>query len=279
MAITTRPHIISRTTYDIARDIRTGAMVHWRARQVVYVKGLATGPGAKAVEQAREAALACDTASELDNPALTGLVVDHVHVELTEGGHSAFVYVDWINPTTGFSGGVVDQDLESLFDGGVIAVPWVQLGRDAGSETAVFGSGGRPAGTAWHGMKNPAIKTNEDDAPTVYFRQVPVFNIRVPFQRTSSAITASVGARQGRVNSDTVSYGGFVFPVRTLRFNKVSQRKYSGGGTNTFIGFYDFTARPDAWDEQSTEYVSSTWTVKTSAQHESATFAGAFPAA
>lgn len=101
-----KPNIISSVSYRHSYDPVTEALVAMRAKQTVFIDGLTTGTGAKAVEQAKAAVLAANSAGELDNPSVEGMILGDVDGRLTEDGAAAFVYVTWFNPRLGnFSGG------------------------------------------------------------------------------------------------------------------------------------------------------------------------------
>ena len=277
MAVTTKPHIIENTTYEKVRNPITGDLIANRARQVIWVQGLAAGSGTKGVEQAKAAADACDTTGELDNPNLDGMVLNSVFSRYVSDGTQALVFADWSRLQ--FSGaGSIDNNNEAEFDGALISVPWIQLSRDISSSTEVW-DGTRPNGNWWNGQKAPSVVTDITDGPQPYMRTVGCASIRAPFARTTNPFGSVIG-KENMVNSDAVvGFGGYVFPARTIRFDHVHVRRFKeSGGTISYRGYYIFTARPDAWDEQVSKFTSGSWTVATVAQHKSTAFSGAFPA-
>jgi len=100
-----RANVITSVEYERVLDLRTGDMVPRRAIQTVYVDGLSTGVGAKAVEQAKAAALAAEGGH--GDPNVQNMEIGSVRAKMLDGGTAAIVYITWIN-----------TDVDTTFQGG-----------------------------------------------------------------------------------------------------------------------------------------------------------------
>lgn len=144
------------------------------------------------------------------------------------------------------------NDKRAVMRAGIVNIPWYLKPYSDGSLgppiPGVF-SGGRPAGDI-----NMEIVTGDGSAiqskrPVPWLWPVRVLYISVPFVVTTNP-TDIVFPQLDTVNSDAITWGDESFAANVLRFDGFDVDWYDVNGTDTYIGYYHFTARRDGWVTQ-----------------------------
>ena len=159
---------------------------------------------------------------------------------LGEGQFKALAYYS-INTNTSTS----SPEQVARFSTGQVTFDWIRGTFKDGSTEPSHDSSGRPNGD----FKDPVSKTNRVTPPTPYSLRVPAWVIAV-WGVLDSNPAGEVGDKLETVNVSGVTFGGFQFPAKTLRFDGAVIDWYEENGADKFPFQYVFTHVKGTWADE-----------------------------